>query len=189
MRQESHRASLASPGYLEVGQLPAAELEKLMLRGEAPSIDALVGWEWRGRNTQGWAKPAGIQKFIKGFYKSDAGEVYGYNQPVVGNRLDQPWIAKPSDVNPRRFGYFLVEPVDPTARDNAYLNAVLLDYGRGKNSLLEPSRGLRDYVVRVNAGSDDLLLGTAFVAVGPARVRVPASYFVLERHRPTSYRR
>ena len=189
MRQPSHTASLASAAYLEVGALPAAELEKILLRGEAPSIDAIVGWEWRGRNTQGWAKPAGIQKFIKGFFRAEAGEVYGYNQPVVQNRLDQPWIAKPSDVNPKRFGYFVVEPVDPTAKDNAYLNAILLDYGRGKNPRLDATQTLRDYVVRVNPGSDELLLGTAFVAVGPARVRVPASYFVLERHRPTSYRR
>ena len=184
-----HQASLASAEYLRIGALPADELEKIMLRGEAPPLSAIVGWEWRGLNSQAWAKPAGIKKFIKGFFETDSGEVYGYNEPVVQNRLDQPWIAKPSDVSPKRFGFFVVEPVDPTARDNAYLKSLLLDYGRGKNPALDPSQTLRDYVVRVNPGSDELLLGTAFVAVGPARVRVPKSYFVLEKHRPTSYKR
>jgi hypothetical protein len=131
-----HQASLASTEYRKVGSLPADELEKIMLRGEAPPLSALVGWEWRGLNTQGWARPAGIKKFIKGFFETDAGEVYGYNEPVVQNRLDQPWIAKPSDVEPKRFGYFVVEPVDPTARDNAYLSSLLLDYGRGGNPKL-----------------------------------------------------
>ncbi len=184
-----HQASLASSEYLKVGALSVTELEAIMRRGEVPTLAAIVGWEWRGLNTQGWAKPAGIKKFIKGFFESDAGEVYGYNEPVVQNRLDQPWIAKPSDVNPKRFGYFLVEPVDPTARDNVYLNSLLLDYGRGGNARLDPTQTLRDYIVRVNPGSDELLLGTAYVAVGPARVRVPSSYFVLEKHRPTSYKR
>ena len=184
-----HQASLASAEYLRVGGLPAGELEKILRRGERPSLAAIAGWEWRGLNTQGWAKPAGIKKFIKGFFETDAGEVYGYNEPVVQNRLDQPWIAKPSDVNPKRFGYFVVEPVDPTAKDNAYLNSLLLDYGRGGNPALDPSQTLRDYLVRVHPGSDELLLGTAFVALGPARLRVPKSYFVLEKHRPSSYKR
>jgi hypothetical protein len=179
---------LASSEYLHVGALPPAELEKIMRRGEAPAMNALVGWEWRGMNTMFWAPAAGIKKFVKGFYRNDEG-VFGYNEPIVANRLDQPWIAKPSDVEPRRFGFFKVEPVDPQARDNEYLGALLLDYGKGPNPPFEPSKILRDYLVRVNPGSDDLLLGCAYVATGPLRVRVPHAFFVLERHRPTSFRR
>jgi hypothetical protein len=180
--------TLASKEYLRVGSLPRHELEAIMRRGEAPSLDALVGWEWRGMNTMSWAPLAGIKKFIKGFYKNASGEVFGYNEPVVQNRLDQPWIAKPSDFAPKRFGFFLVEPVDATSRDNAYLNSVLLDYGRGGNAIVDPTQTLRDYVVRVERGSDELLLGTAWVALGPLRRGVPGgSFFVLERHKPTSF--
>ncbi len=188
-REMGHQATLASAEYLQVGELPDNELENIMRRGEAPTFEALAGWEWRGLNTMGWAKAAGIKKFIKGFYEDAAGDVHGYNQPCVQNRVDQPWIAKPSDVDPKRFGFFAVLPVDPTSKDNVFLSSVLLDYGKGGNSRLDPSRTLRDYVVRVHKGSDELLLGTAFAAVGPARVRVPGSYFVLERHRPTSFKR
>jgi hypothetical protein len=182
------RNSLASAEYLRVGSLPHRELEAIMRRGEAPSVDALAGWEWRGMNTMPWAPLAGIKKFIKGFYKTAAGWVYGYNEPTVQNRLDQPWIAKPNDLDPKRFGFFLVEPVDAASRDNRYLNSVLLDYGRGQNGLLDPTQTLRDYLVRVHPGSDDLLLGTAYVALGPVRRGVPGgSYFVLERHKPTTF--
>lgn len=111
--------------------------------------------------------------------RREDGEVFGYNSPVIQNALDQPWHVKP-----KRFGFYRVAPVDPTSRDNAYLHAVLLDYGRGGNARLDPTQGLRDYLVQVDADNDDLYLGKAYYAVGP--VRVPTSFFVLERFRPTS---
>ena len=71
--------------------------------------------------------------------------------------------------------------VDPTARDNAYLHALLLDYGRGGDALYDPTRGLRDYLVQVDPADDTIYLGKAYYAVGPARVFT--NFFVLERHR------
>lgn len=158
------------------------ELEIVFQRGVTPDLARLAGWEFRGTNTPGWAKLAGIKKFIKGMYTDGQGDVYGYNCPVVQNGLDAPWIAKPDDAAPKRFGFYRVAPVDPTSRDNAYLHAVLLDYGKGGNPRLDPSAGLRDYLVQVDAGSDDLYLGKAYYAVGP--LRVATSFFILERHRP-----
>ncbi|MDQ4097225.1 MAG: hypothetical protein M3144_05075 [Actinomycetota bacterium] len=59
-----------------------------------------------------------------------------------------------------------------------YPNAVLFDYGAAP----EPERGLaarlRDYVVRVTPGSEDVLLGRAFLAAG--RRRVPVGWFAIE---------
>jgi len=158
------------------------ELEIVFQRGVQPDLDGLAGWEFRGTNTPGWAKLVGIKKFIKGMRRGEGGDVYGYNCPVEQNGLDAPWIAKPDDAAPKRFGFYRVAPVDPTSRDNAYLHAVLLDYGRGDNPRLDPSRGLRDYLVQVDAASDDLFLGKAYYAVGP--LRVATSFFILERHRP-----
>ncbi|MCA9674217.1 MAG: hypothetical protein KC464_04165, partial [Myxococcales bacterium] len=159
-----------------------AELEIVFRRGVTPDLDALIGWEFRGTNAPAWARVLGIKKFIKGFFRGDGDEVYGYNCPVVQNRLDEPWIARPDDAAPKRFGFYRVAPVDPTARDNQYLHAVLLDYGRGGNKATDPSRGLRDYLVQVDAGADDLFLGKAYYAIGPARVAT--NFFILERHRP-----
>jgi hypothetical protein len=175
------------------------ELEIVFLRGVMPDLDRLAGWEFRGTNTPAWARLVGIKKFVKGMYRDVHGDVRGYNCPVVQNGLDEPWIFTrpggrgkksskpgasapgPDDNAPKRFGFYRVEPVDPTSRDNAYLHAVLLDYGRGGNKAWDPMRGLRDYVVQVDAQNDDLFLGKAYYAVGPARVT--SNFFVLERHR------
>jgi hypothetical protein len=181
-RAESERPS---DEYLRLETLPARELEAILLRGERPDADRLVGWEYRGMNTPRFAKLLGIKKFVKGFYRSATGQTYGYNIPVVQNRLEEPWIYQGGE--PRRFGFYRVDAVDAALRDNAYLNSLLLDYGRGGNHDLDPTSGLRDYIVRVQPGSDDLLLGKAYYALGP--LRVPASWFVLERLRPSDYAR
>jgi hypothetical protein len=139
------------------------ELETVLLRGTTPDLEALAGWEFRGTNTPAWAKLAGIKHFRKGFYKDAHGDVFGYNRNPRGG--DAP-----------RYGFYRVDIVDATARDNAYLHAVLLDYGRGGNKVYDPTRGLRDYLVQVE---DDVFLGKAYYALGP--IRLATSFFVLER--------
>jgi hypothetical protein len=157
-----------------------AELERVFLRGHTPDPDALEGWQFRGANAPDWARLLGIKKFIKGFWREPDG-LYGYNCPVAQDGVYQPWRALPSDQTPRRFGFYRVTPVDATARDNAYLHALLLDYGRGPNPIWEPARGLRDYLVQVDRGNPDLYLGKAYYALGP--LRVATNFFILERHR------
>jgi hypothetical protein len=203
MRAHTHTAS---NDYLRLGSLSNRELEKIMLRGDTPDADALAGWEFRGMNTPAWASIAGIKKFIKGFYRTTDETFFGYNIPTVQNALSEPWLPRPAGriarltqllrpsaagratEEPKRFGFYSVTEVDPTSRDNAYLHALLLDYGRGGNAVYDPTVGLRDYVVRVERGSDELLLGKAYYAAGPARVNL-TSYFVLERNKPTDFRR
>jgi hypothetical protein len=165
-----------SEAALRLEQTPMWELEKIFVRGATPDLDSLVGWEFRGINHPAWAKLAGIKKFVKGFFRTDDGRVKGYNSPVEQNVLDGRW-----HIAPKRFGFYLVAPVDATARDNAYLHSVLLDYGKGGNPVWDASRGLRDYLVQVAPGDPDLLIGKAYAAVGPARLAV--GYFILERWR------
>lgn len=166
-----------SARYLEIGRRSARELEETFLRGSMPDLDALIDWEFRGMNVGVLPRLARIRKFVKGFERREGDKVFGYNRPVEQNRVTSPWNA-----GERRFGWYRVAPVDPTARDNTYLHAALLDYGRGENPLWDPSRGLRDYLVQVESGDRDLYLGKAFYAAGPARL--PLSFFVLERLRP-----
>jgi hypothetical protein len=168
---------------LALARLSNAELERAFQRGLTPDPQGLVGWEFRGNNTPPWFRLFGIQKFVKGFYTDGDGGVWGYNSPVVQDGVERAWRLKPSDEHPKRFGFYTVEPVDAVARDNRYLHALLLDYGKGKNPRLDPTAGLRDYLVQVDRDDPDLLLGKAYYAVGP--VRVPTfSFFVLDRHRP-----
>jgi hypothetical protein len=171
----------ASPAHLELASRSRPRLETAFLRGHMPDLDALVGWEFRGINTPEWARLAGIKKFVKGFVKHEDGHVTGYNCPVIQDGLARPWRTLPDDNAPKRFGFYLVAPVDPTSRDNAYLHSALLDYGRGGNKPWDPTRGLRDYLVQVDPTNPDLFLGKAYYALGPLRVQ--SNFFILERHR------
>lgn len=177
---------LPSAAALALARATRGALELAVLRGATPDLDALVGWEFRGinatpRGALPLARIAGIEKFVKGMFRTDDGEVLGYNCPVVHNALDGRWQTRPSDEAPRRFGFYTVAPVDPTSRDNHYLHALLLDYGKGGNAAWDVTRGLRDYLVQVDADNPDLLIGKAYAAIGPARVAV--GYFLLERWR------
>jgi hypothetical protein len=177
------RPNRPSPRVLELERTPLAGLEQIFLRGTTPDLAGLAGWEFRGLNSPHHFKYLGIKKFVKGFWRDGDGATWGYNYPVEQNAIDGGWFGKPSVANPKRFGFYRVEPVDPTARDNKYLHALLLDYGKGRNPRLDPSAGLRDYLVQVDAGDPDLLLGKAYFALGP--LRLPTySFFILERHQP-----
>jgi hypothetical protein len=172
---------LPSAAALALERMPMPELERVFVRGATPELDTLVGWEFRGinhlpLNALPVAQLVGIKKFVKGFYRDDAGRVMGYNRAVARNALDGRW-----QIGANRYGFYEVDHVDPTARDNAYLHAVLLDYGKGGNKPYDPTRVLRDYLVQVDPANPDLYLGKAYSALGP--LRIPTNFFILERHR------
>jgi hypothetical protein len=174
-------APFPTPAALALEAAPWAVIEKTFMNGATPDMDALVGWEFRGINRFPLyplpiPQVLGIKKFTKGFYRGEDGRVMGYNCPVAQNVLDGRW-----NVKPKKFGFYEVHAVDATSRDNFYLHAVLLNYGRGGNKPFDPTSGLRDYVVQVDPKNPDLYLGKAYYAVGPARVRT--NFFILERLR------
>lgn len=176
-----------SQDFLRVLRLPGDQHEAMMIRGERPDADQLTGWVYRGGNVPLWARLVGIGKFAKGFYRGtpgtyqlrEDGDLYGYNVMVRQNPTEQPWHLKRSPQAPLRHGFYKVSYVDPEARENDYLHALLLDYGRGGNPAIDPSSQIRDYLVRVEPGRDDLLLGKAYVRLGPLKVHT--NFFVLER--------
>ena len=145
-------------------------------------MSALTGFEFRGFNHPQATALLGIRKFIKVFYLDRAGQPFGCNTPVEQNGLEAEWLPRPSPDRPRRYAFFLVEPPDARASDPLRRAAALLDYGRGGNRVYDPSRVLRDYLVRVDPGSDELLIGKAYFLV--ARARLAHTYFLIERFRP-----
>ncbi|MGI8517853.1 MAG: hypothetical protein ACR2ME_05865 [Acidimicrobiia bacterium] len=160
-----------SGAFLALADLPRRDLVARMIRGRQPDRDILAGWEYRGINTAGWAHLAGVDRFVKGF-EGD----YGYNRRVQRGSRTEPWLREGlPDPNP--FAFFGVGPVDPTTRDNRYLDALMLDYGRFARSPLDPAGRIRDYLVATDDGPD-LLIGHAFFAAG--RFRAEATFFVLE---------
>jgi hypothetical protein len=169
------KATPKSP-YLRLATTTRSERRRLFEAGEAPDIDVLTGYEYRGLNTAWIARLLGIRKFVKAFFTAEA-DTYGCNTPVHQNALEEDWRAKPSEDAPRRFAFYSVEPPG----DRRHPHAVLLDYGRGRNGFFQPARLLRDYVVRAASRSDVLLLGKAYLTLGP--LHLPMTYFILERRR------
>jgi hypothetical protein len=166
----------ASQAFRRLAARSRSELEAIHRAGEPPDVAALLGYEFRGFNHPALMGLMGIRKFVKGFFPA-RGKEYGFNTPVKQNGLEGDWLAKPDDANPKRYAFYSVEAAAAAAGDT---NAILLDYSRGDNRL--PANLLRDYVVRADRGSDELLLGKARFELGT--VRIPVGFFLLERRRP-----
>jgi hypothetical protein len=171
-----------SPRYRELATSSKRELEAVFAAGSPPDVTAITGFEFVGYNQPAAASLLGIRKFIKVFYLDSSQQPFGCNTPVAGSALDQEWAARPSREHPKRYSFFKVDPPDPDAADPLRHGAVLLDYGRGGNKPYDISRILRDYLVRVEPGSDDLLLGKAFFVIAGARVA--SSFFLIQRYQP-----
>ena len=163
----------------DLAKLSNGELEEIFRNGKAPNPEKLVGWEFRGYNVPFFTKILGIKKFKKGFYKRND-EYWGYNIQIYQAPIDEPWRCKPVDHNPRRMGFFSVKEVTPDGPENKEPDALIFNYGDGKNWPWEGSF-LRDYLKQVDPNNYDLYLGKAYTAVG--RARIAPSFFIVERDR------
>jgi hypothetical protein len=171
-----------SARYLDLARQSKRDLDAVFAAGSPPDISALTGFEFRGYNQPRAAALLGIRKFIKAFYLDGAGRPFGCNTPVTQNGLADEWLARPSAEHPRRYAFFQVEPASPDAPDDLRRGAALLDYSHGGNRAYDIANILRDYLVRIEPSSDDLLLGKAFFVV--AGTPLAHSYFLIERYRP-----
>lgn len=171
----------AGATFEQVIRFPRRELERVMLEGATPRREALEGWEFRGYNPPKVFRALGIQKFIKGFFVDAGDRLAGYNlfveHPRRGPRA--PWVGKKGGGPATRHGFYDVVPVDPSSRYGDFPNAVLLDYGSGRNKALDPEGRIRDFLVQVDPGNPDLYLGKAFLDLGLTRVY--SNFFVIEK--------
>jgi hypothetical protein len=182
--------SLKTP--LDVYRAPGHVLESIMVQGATPKFEELAGWEFDGWNVGLVAGGFGFnRKFRKGFYEGPPrGQgpepfIQGYNIPMHQDGAEKPHRAVPSDENPKRFGFYRVFAASQSPRFNRYPGALLLDYGLGGNGFSAPSV-LRDYLVQVHPGNGDLLLGKAYVALGP--ISFVGGFFVLNRARKHDFK-
>lgn len=171
--------------YLDLAVAPNEVLEKLMRNGTSPDVRQMVGWEYKGFNTLDLTALLGFRKFKKGFRakempKNPRDPIEGYNVKVIQNGIADPWEPIRQGGKPIIHGFYDVYPVDPAHKDNLYPNALLLNYACGRNPIYDPSPVLRDYLVQIYPDNPDLLLGKAYIALGPFRVFV--SYFILEKY-------
>lgn len=187
MTTDANTNSPAPESLQELYRSPVSTLEAILRNGTPPPFEDLIGWEFNGANVGVLPGLLGIRKFRKGFYQGPPRVphgpepfIQGYNVPVQQNGIDQPWIALPSESSPRRFGFYRVYRASQNPRFQHYPHALLLDYGLGRNGATPPAL-LRDYLVQAHPGSSDLLVGKAYLALGP--VTLPAGFFVLQRAR------
>jgi len=184
-------------------QMKPAALEGVLAAGTAPAWSSLVGYEFRGWNVLGGAAKIvgtvmGIQRFAKGWFVRGGGNagddvdalpfIEGYNVQIRRGLASEPWTASPDDVNPKRHGFFRVEKANEGAgRKGRHPSALLLDYSLGQpRAGLFGGGGLKDFVVQVDVDNPDLLLGKAYMSVGPVTTAV--GFFVLERLRRVDVR-
>lgn len=172
--------------FEDVIRMPKGELDRVMEVGATPARDALAGWEFKGYNPPVFARVLGFQKFIKGFFVDGGGKLAGYNlfveRPRGGPKA--PWVPKKGGGAETRHGFYDVET--PRGRYADYPNAVLLNYGSGRNAALNPEARIRDFLVQVDPANPDLYLGKAFLDLGVGRVF--SNFFVLERLHPAPTR-
>jgi hypothetical protein len=167
--------------YEALCRAPESTLETLMLRGTAPRLEQLQGYEFRGFNVHPGAEIIRSRKFKKGFYAEPGVDdlLQGYNVRVAQNGLLNPWIDVLRRGEPIREFPYEAYPVRQGV-DDRYPQSLFLDYGLASKSALDPSMYLRDYLAQVYLDNADLFIGRAFYALGP--VWLPLSYMVLERY-------
>ena len=170
-------------GFRDVISFDTRTHNVIMQHGATPKREDLEGWEFRGYNPPVFARLLGFQKFMKGFFV-DGQSLAGYNLFVDSPRggPDAAWRPKKGGGAESRHGYYDVLPVQPGSRYSEFDHAVLLDYGSGRNSAVNPEARIRDYLVQVDPENPDLFLGKAYLDLGP--LSVFSNFFVLERLQP-----
>ncbi|MBT3219797.1 MAG: hypothetical protein HN348_11965 [Proteobacteria bacterium] len=102
------------------------------------------------------------------------------------NGLDEDWIdAKRGNV-PITYWHYVVVPAQGHLLPGPYEEGLLIHYGWGGNSRLSTMRPIRDPLLAVNEGSNELLLGYSYLDFGFARFDTP-TFFCLIRGGPLNY--
>src|SRR5262245_44403594 len=179
---------MSAPTFDSLTTTDKATLDRIMLESPAPVLADVLGYELRGWNLNPAARLLGTLKFKKGFFGDPAKPyAWGYNVPVQQNEKAGPWIAQPSDADPRRYVFFKVFPADQ-ARNPVYPKSLVIDYPAWvEHFALNPVALTVDYLVFPDPANRDLILGKSYLEAGP--VRPFGGYFVIERHNPNRYGR
>jgi hypothetical protein len=157
-------------------------LDKLFASSPPPVFDALVGYRWRGYNTDPNLRYLGLKKFIKAFFRAEHGDE-GCNIKVFQDAITEPWRPRTRRGKIDAFAFYLVRPQSARTRLARNGSALLIDYGASsRNPIYHVERTILDYLVQPFAEDPDVMLGRAFVGFG--RMRMASSFFVLHRDAP-----
>ncbi len=172
----------ASARALKLWTAAPATLDELVQDGRRPPGEALAGWRFRGLHTGLLPRVLRRRKFITTFYQLELG--YG---SVLGGHTVRVEQNGPEELyTPRRRGgreviegLFVVQAAPVSPGWGEFPRAALLHYGRADNPWYDARQFRRDYLVYPDYDNPDLLLGKAYVSLGPFRWQM--SFFILER--------
>ena len=154
-------------------------LDELFTSSPPPAFDTLVGFQWRGYNTDPNLRYLGLKKFIKAFFRAEHGDE-GCNVKVFQNALTEPWRPRTRAGKVDAFAFYLVGPQTARTRLVRNSSALLIDYAASpRNPVYHVERTIRDYVVQPFGDDRDVMLGRAYVGVGS--LRMASSFFVIHR--------
>lgn len=194
---------MSSPrdSLLDLSRRDVSALERLYEDGHPIDLGRIAGYEFLGMN---FGTPAlfarRFRKFRKVFFQDPVtGRHRGWNVRTLQDGDASPWLDAPPArqrsadaaidwLTGRRtasaaHGFFEIRSARGDERPRARPGALLIDYGRGDNPRADVTTLLRDVAVAVSAGDHDLLIGRAWVALGP--LLVPArGIFALARAEP-----
>ncbi len=150
----------------------------MLANGHAIDPEALPG-SYRGTSLglPKWIERATWTTFRKVFARGRGGTIGGWNVRV---EQEPPHHPRLKDGKPWIFGHYEVVPMRPSECPLPVGEGVLLDYGRGENPALDPTRVVRDPLVALTPGGVEILLGYTYVRVLGRSFGTP-SWFLLER--------
>ena len=164
------------------------ELDKILAYGHALKAEDIAGFEYTGFNV-GVPGPFKrlFQKFKKAFYFDEqTGRFRGWNLKVIQNGAQNPWYVGSREPDGPAYGiigrlvywlcgirggnaahgFFSVYPAIIDKKFNEIPQGLLVNYAEGENGFLNITSRLKDYLVAVNAGSNDLVLGKGCIDLG-----------------------
>lgn len=168
------------------------ELRRRLLAGHPVDPSAIEGWAYRGTSIglPGFIECLTWKTFQKTFWRDPlTGRLLGWNV-----RLEQDGPAHPAGApsRPRMKGdrplccwhYEVIEPRG-VAMPAGFDRGLIIDYGRGHAPTLD-MRFIKDPLVAVEPGNNDLLLGVSYAVVLGACIVTP-TWFTLEREHPVAF--
>jgi hypothetical protein len=160
--------------YETLAQASKEELEKILLTGTPPNLEALNGYIYCGWNHE-WIGNLSGKKFKKGFMKKD-GKNFGYNEIVIQDRngYGGEWnqrilknTGKPEQLGYFRTSYVRDEPDIRLYRPYRHLAHFNYDIPHMHKWYHSFFRVIRDFVVLPNEGDNSLMLCKAYLRIFP----------------------
>ena len=170
--------------------LDRAGLLDAVRQGHEIAPEDLADTEYMGVSLgmPGWVDRIAWKTFMKTFHADpDTGVLRGWNVRLEQDGIDAAPRMKRKRDAPITFGHYRVRPMTEDEHFRGVCRGLMLDYGAGGNSALDPVGFVRDPLVALSPGDPSLLLGWSYVRIGATCLSTP-SFFALRRVGPLSHR-